>query len=63
MDKKHGYSIFVDYAGVHILIIRKTGKIRVSIKNVRDGLGIRNMSDLVFKEINGRYETNNPTNM
>ena len=46
-------------AGVHILIIRKTGKIWVSIKNVHNVLGIKNMSDLVLKEIYGIYKTKN----
>ena len=38
-------------AGVHILIIKKIGKIWASMKNVQDGLGIKNMSDLMLKEI------------
>ena len=36
-------------AGVHILIIRKTGRIWVSMKNIHNGLGVKNMSDLVLK--------------
>ena len=28
---------------VHILIIRKTGKIWLSMKNERDGLGVKNL--------------------
>ena len=38
-------------AGVHIFIIKKTGKIWASIKNVQDGLDVKNMSDLILKEI------------
>ena len=49
-------------AGVHILIIRKTGKIWVSMKNVHNSLGVKNISDLVLKEIYGIYKTKNLTN-
>ena len=48
-------------AGVHILIMKKTGEIWVSMKNVHDGLGVKNMSDLVLKEIHGICETKSPT--
>ena len=48
-------------ADVHILIIKKTSEIWVSMKNVHDGLGVKNMSDLVLKEIHGICETKNPT--
>ena len=30
------------------------------MKNVQDGLGVKNMSDLVLKEIHGICETKNP---
>ena len=43
-------------AGVHILKIRKTNKIWSSMKNVGNGLGVTNTSDLVLKEIYGIYE-------
>ena len=43
-------------AGVSHLIIIKTGKLWVSMKDVRDGLGVKNVSDLVLKEIYGIYE-------
>ena len=36
--------------GIHILIIRKTGEIWVSMKNVHNGLGVRNISDLVLEK-------------
>ena len=48
-------------AGVHVLIIRKTGEIRVSMKNVHNGLGVKNISDLILKGIYGIYETKNLT--
>ena len=46
-------------AGVLILIIKKTGKIWASMRNVQDGLGVKNMSDLILKEICSIYETKN----
>ena len=42
-------------AGVGHLIIKKTGELWVSIKDVGDGLGVKNISDLVLKEIYGAY--------
>ena len=42
-------------ASVNILKIRKTGKIWVSMKDIGDGLGVKNISDLVLKEIYGIY--------
>ena len=44
-------------AGVNMLIIKKTGEIWVSMKNVQDGLGVKNMSDLILKQIHRIYET------
>ena len=46
-------------AGVNLLIIRKSNEIWVSMKNVHDGLGVKNMSDLVLKEIYGKYGKKN----
>ena len=43
-------------ADVHILRVRNTGKIWVSMKDVHDGLGVKNISDLFLKEIHGKYE-------
>ena len=43
-------------AKVDHLKIRKTGEIWVSMKNVGDGLGVTNISDLVLKEMYGIYE-------
>ena len=45
--------------GVHILLIKNTGKIWTSMKNVQDGRGVRNIIDLILKEIYGIYETKN----
>ena len=36
-------------AGVHILIIRKTGEIWVSMKNVHNGLGVKTLQINKFK--------------
>ena len=41
--------------------VKKAGKVLASMKNVQDGLGVKNMSDLILKEINGIYETTNLT--
>ena len=49
-------------AGVHILIIRKIGEIWLSMKNVHNGLGVKNESNLILKEIYGIYETKTLTN-
>ena len=48
-------------AGVHFLIIKNTGELWVNMKNVGDGLGVANISDLVLKEIEGIYEKKNLT--
>ena len=42
-------------ASVNILKIRKTDKIWISRKDIGDGLGVKNISDLVLKEIYGIY--------
>ena len=48
-------------ANVHFLIIKKTGEIWPSMKDIGCGMGVKNISDLVLKEIYGIYETKNPT--
>ena len=47
-------------AEVDAKIVRKTGEIWVSMKDVGSGMGIKNISDLVLKEIHGVLETKNP---
>ena len=42
-------------AGVYCLKIRKTDEIWVSMKDSGEGLGVKNISDLVLKEIYGIY--------
>ena len=44
-------------AGVHFLRVQKTGEIWPSMKNVGSGMGVKNISDLVLKEIHGILET------
>ena len=46
-------------ADVHILIIKKNGEICPSMKSVGSGMGVKNVSDLVSKEIYGICETKN----
>ena len=48
-------------ADVHILIIKKTGEIWPSMKGAGSGMGIKNISDLVLKEIYDICETKNAT--
>ena len=43
-------------AGVHFLKIRKIDEIWVSMKDCGSGFGVKNISDLVLKEIYGIYE-------
>ena len=42
-------------AGVKCLKITKTNEFWINMKNVGDGLGVENISDLVLKEICGIY--------
>ena len=46
-------------AGVHFLRVRKTGEMWSIMK---EGLGVKNMSDLILKEIYGIHETKNIIN-
>ena len=48
-------------ANVEFLTIKTTSEIWVSMKDVRSGMGIKNISDLVLKEIYGICETENST--
>ena len=48
-------------ARVHVLMKKKAGEIWASMKNVQDGFGVKNMSDLILKEIYGIYEIKNVT--
>ena len=43
-------------AKVHFLKIEETDELWIKIKDFGDGLGVKNISDLVLKEIYGIYE-------
>ena len=47
-------------ANVEFLTIKTTSEIWVSMKDVGSGIGVKNISDLVLKEICGICETKNP---
>ena len=42
-------------AGVNFLKLKKTDELWISIKDVGNGLGVQNISDLVLKELYGVY--------
>ena len=48
-------------AGVDLLIIKKTGEIWTKMKDIQNGLGVQNISDLVLKEIYSIYKTKSLT--
>ena len=48
-------------AEVDAKIVRKTGEIWVSMKEVGGGLGVKNICNLVLKEKRGALERKNPT--
>ena len=47
--------------GVDFLRVKKTGESWAKMKDVEDGLGVQNISDLVLEEIYGIYRTKNLT--
>ena len=47
-------------AKVHTIQVKKD--LWISIKDVGNGLGVKNISDLVLKEIYGKYEKKNQQN-
>ena len=48
-------------ANVELLTIKTASEIWVNMKDVGSGVGVKNISDLVLKEIYGICETKNPT--
>ena len=48
-------------ARVSFLKVQRTDEIWASMKNVGSGMGVKNISDLVLKEIHGVPKTKNPT--
>ena len=58
------YLIYVEgykNANVDFLTIKTASEIWVNMNNVGSGMGVKNISDLVLKEIYGIWETKNPT--
>ena len=45
----------------HTIIKSNRRQFWVKIRNVHDELGIKNVSDLIGKEIHGIFDTKNPT--
>ena len=51
------------YENAKVICLRnKSGDLWVIIKDVKNGLGVKNMSDVVLKEIYGVYKKKNFTN-
>ena len=48
-------------AGVHSLRVQKTGEMWPSMKDIGSGMGVKNISDLVLKEMHSVLETKNHT--
>ena len=48
-------------ANVTFLTIKTTSEIRVGMKDVGSGIGVKNISDLILEEIYGICETKNPS--
>ena len=48
-------------AGVDLLIIKETSEIWKKMKDIQNGLGIENISDLVLKEIYSIHKTKSLT--
>ena len=48
-------------ANTAFLTIKRTNEIWISMKDVGSGIGVKNISDLVLKEISGICETKNPS--
>ena len=48
-------------ADVHILRVQITGEFWPSIKGIGNGMGVKNISDLLLKKIYGICETKSPT--
>ena len=50
------------YENANVICLKnKNSDLWVIMKDVKDGLGVKNMSDLVLKEIYGVYEKENLT--
>ena len=47
--------------GVQFLKVQETGEIWASMKDSGSSMGVKNISDLILKEIHGILKTKNPT--
>ena len=47
--------------GVQFLRVRETGEIWTGMKDSGSGMGVKNISDLILKEIHSILKTKNPT--
>ena len=57
LDAKIDLLSIEGYENANIICLKnKNGDLWVIMKNVKEGLGVKNMSDLVLKEIYGAHE-------
>ena len=47
------------YENAKVISLKKNGNLWVIMKDVKEGLGVKNMSDLVLKEIYGVHRKKN----
>ena len=47
------------YRNAKVYFVNNTDELRINMENVGDGLGVKNISDLVLKEICGIYGEKN----
>ena len=56
LDTKNGLISIEAYENAKVICLKnKNGDLSVIMKDVKDGLGVKNISDLVIKEIYGAY--------
>ena len=56
LDTKNGLISIEAYENAKVICLKnKNGDLSVIMKDVKDGLGVKNISDLVTKEIYGAY--------
>ena len=56
LDTKNGLISIEAYENAKVICLKnKNGDLSVIMKDVKDGLGVKNISDLVLKEIYGAY--------
>ena len=56
LDTKNGLISIEAHENAKVICLKnKNGDLSVIMKDVKDGLGVKNISDLVIKEIYGAY--------